>query len=111
MNQDKQVLRGAAAAAAAAAYAPAAYAPAEPTSPPIPAAVKHLDGATVELHQAINHLEERLSAVLAPQPPKSVGDSEKTTARHSLALQIDSGACSVGGAAARLQALINRLEL
>lgn len=82
----------------------------EPMPKPIPWAVRHLEGLINELHQTIGFLEERLGQVLAAQPPTGVKDEAKL-ARHSLALQIDSGACSVDGAAARLQALINRLEL
>lgn len=76
---------------------------------PVECAQKSLDAATNSLHQTITELEDRLTSVLAQVP--SNPSSTDVPAPHSAASRIDGSASSVSYACARLQELINRLEV
>lgn len=81
-----------------------------PVPTPVSSAVAQLDAANSRLHERISSLTQRLEHVLAPMGPQGVGENAKL-ARHSLALQIESEAAKVNGAADRLDDIITRLEL
>lgn len=83
----------------------------QPVKAPIVVAVEGMDATTNRLHERLSMLENRLAAVLAPQPPQGVGDTQGKLARHSLALQLDSANASIAGACDRIDSIINRLEL
>lgn len=84
---------------------------AAPKANPIPAACGELDNSIAFLHDRLSLLEQRLAAVLSPLPPASVGEGKPNTARHSMALMIESSAGGVRAAGDRVDSLINRLEL
>lgn len=80
-------------------------------APPVHAAMASLGDANARLYERLQALTQRLDSVLNPLPPASVGESASKTARHSLALQIESEAGKVNEAADRVDSLISRLEV
>lgn len=82
-----------------------------PTAPAITSAISELNNTHGILHDRITALLQRLEPILAPEPPRPVGNETGKMARHSLALQIESEIGAARIAVERLDAIISRLEL